>query len=72
MLAPLVLLQLQQTGMGSLVNNRIALFNFSPSYSNSHVYKGKMAEVLFWEGRTISDTEMNYWGDYLAEKFSWT
>jgi hypothetical protein len=64
--------QQQQTGMGSLINDRITLFNFSHSYSNSHVYKGKIAEVLFWEGRTISDTEMNYWGDYLAEKFSWT
>ena len=63
--------QQQQTGM-SAINDRITLFNFSHSYSNSHVYKGKMAEVLFWEGRTISDTEMNYWGDYLAEKFSWT
>jgi len=64
--------QQQQTGMGSLINNRISMFNFQPSYSNSHVYKGKIAEVLYWEGRTISDTEMNYWGDYLAEKFSWT
>jgi hypothetical protein len=64
--------QQQQTGMGSLINNRISMFNFQPSYSNSHVYKGKIAEVIYWEGRTISDTEMNYWGDYLAEKFSWT
>lgn len=64
-------LQQQQTGMPG-INNRITMFNFSYSHSVSHQYRGKMAEVLFWEGRTISDTEMNYWGDYLAEKFSWT
>ena len=63
--------QQQQTGMSS-INDRITLFNFSHSFSSSHWYGGKIAEVLFWEGRTISTTELNYWGDYLAEKFSWT
>ena len=64
-------IQQQQTGQPG-INNRITMFNFSYSHSTSHQYVGKIAEVLFWEGRTISDTEMNYWGDYLAEKFSWT
>jgi hypothetical protein len=64
-------IQQQQTGM-TAINDRITLFNFSYSYSVSHYYQGKMAEILFWEGRTISTTELNYWSDYLAEKFSWT
>jgi len=63
--------QQQQTGMPG-INDRITLFNFSHSFSSSHWYGGKIAEVLFWEGRTISTTELNYWGDYLAEKFGWT
>jgi hypothetical protein len=63
--------QQQQTSMPG-TNNRLVMFNFTYSWSTSHWFNGYISEIIFWEGRTISDTERNYWGDYLAEKFSWT
>lgn len=48
----------------------ISLFSFHDASNTSHMYIGEIAEVAFWKGTSISDSERDAWATYLSAKFS--
>jgi hypothetical protein len=50
--------------------SNISLFSFYDATNTSHMFVGEIAEVAFWKGISISDSERNAWSAYLSAKFS--